>query len=338
MEPTTSISPQRRQTAPSRDRFNVVGNAQELPQGGFLHHRRNGRMLPPFIAPTSVQELSNTWDTSEEDVFICTHQKVGTHLTKKFIVEILRATENYGSDHPMSAGDIGHGAVPWPEVMHSQRGARHFRKFLQRTSGTKRLWYTHAAYEDLPIRRVHPKSKFVVVLRDPRATAVSQYFFYKRHPLLQISKDLDMDTFSSMFIEGDLYFGDYHQHTLGWIRRRDNRIPNSSVLVLRYEDLVENKLAVIDRLLTFLAPGKRLTDKRKESIAASTTFQSMKKSLTKDPKSFHLDPKAFFRSGQTKDWEQHLSNNVIKAINRKTNRTWGRGDLTCPPLDGLMSL
>ena len=318
--------------------ISVVGQASELPQGGFLHHRHNGRMLPPFIAPDSTQELARTWDTDEQDVFICTHQKVGTHLTKKFMVEVLRATQELPASNPMSDGDIGHGAVPWPEVLHSQMGPEYFHEHLRKTAGSKRLWYTHCAYEDLPIRRVHQKTKFVVVLRDPRAAAVSQYFFYKRHPLLQVSDQVDMETFSSMFVDGDLYFGDYHEHALGWIKRADNRISNANLLVLRYEDLVENKLAVVQRLAAFLAPGRVLSRGRMQSIADSTEFKTMKKSITEDPKSFHLNPKTFFRSGRTRDWEEHLSPGAIDAINVKTRSLWGSGDLTCPPLTGLMTL
>ena len=63
------------------------------------------------------------------DILICTHQKVGTHLTKKFIVEILREAAVLHAGHPAAEGDIGKGAVPWPEVTASQRGMEAFLDF-----------------------------------------------------------------------------------------------------------------------------------------------------------------------------------------------------------------
>ncbi|GIR24904.1 MAG: hypothetical protein CM15mP39_07150 [Synechococcus sp.] len=51
---------------------------------GFLHHRWNGRCYPPFIDYRATEHLTKTWDTQPNDVFLATHQKVGTHLAKNF--------------------------------------------------------------------------------------------------------------------------------------------------------------------------------------------------------------------------------------------------------------
>lgn len=312
--------------------------AEPLPSGGFLHHRWNGTVYPPFIDPTATKALTESWDTDEHDLFLCTHQKVGTHLAKKYLVELARHLLDYPEGHPMRTGDIGHDTVPWPEVMYSQHGRGRWAEFLAETAGHTRIWYVHCSYEDLPVRRIHPRSRFVVVTRDPRATAVSQYFFWKRHPLLQVPEDLDLDLFSSMFAEGDLYFGDYHRHVLSWLRRKDARIPRENLLVLRYEDLVERKLEAVDRLAAFVAPGRTLSPELRMEIALSTEFDTMKKSISENPGSFHLNPKVYFRSGKTNDWEEHLSPLAIEAIDQKTREVWGGESLITPPLDGLLTL
>jgi hypothetical protein len=140
---------------------------------GFLHHRWNGKCYPPFIDRRVTAHLSESWDTQPNDVLIVTHQKVGTHLAKKYLVELIRACGDLPERHPMAGGDIGHAAVPWPEVYLSQESEAAWQEFLSATSDRPRLWYTHCALPDLPCRRVHPQTRFVMVVRDPRAVVVS---------------------------------------------------------------------------------------------------------------------------------------------------------------------
>ena len=308
-----------------------------LHMGGFLHGRYRGTAFPPFIDIDANADLARTWDTDQYDIFICTHQKVGTHLVKKFIVEILRERLKDRSNI-YATGDIGHGTVPWPEVSVSQHGRAYIDEHIAKTHDTPRAWYVHCSYEDMPVRSFHPKSKFVVVFRDPRAVAVSQFYFWKRHPLLSVPDDMMLDDFVRLFIEGDLYFGDYHQHVRGWIDRKDQRIPSQNILALSYEDMVNRKFDVARALARFLAPNVSFSSQTLRNIALSTEFNTMKQEVTANPQSFHLNPKVYFRSGTTNDWEQKLSDIAIAAIDEKTRSRWA-GSTHSPLLtDGVTLL
>ena len=288
---------------------------------GFWHHRWNGKCYPPFIDPQATEHLQASWDTQANDVLIATHQKVGTHLAKKFLVELIREQADLPERHPMAGGDIGHGAVPWPEVFLSQESEAAWQEFLAATSDRPRLWYTHCALEDLPCRRIDPGTRFVVVIRDPRAVVVSQYFFWMRHPLLGLETGLDLERFSELFAEGDLYFGDYCRHVRGWVEAK-GRLDSAQLCVLRYEDMVERKSQSLAQLQTFLYPGKTLDPKRAEAITASTGFQSMKQALSNNPGSFHLNPQIYFRAGTTDDWRQHLSSRAEATIAAAVRQRW----------------
>jgi hypothetical protein len=288
---------------------------------GFLHHRWNGKCYPPFIDRRATAHLRESWDTQANDVLIVTHQKVGTHLAKKFLVELTRACADLPPRHPMAEGDIGHAAVPWPEVYLSQESEAAWQEFLAATSDRPRLWYTHCAVEDLPCRRVHPASHFVAVVRDPRAVVVSQYHFWRRHPLLGLDTDLDLDRFSELFVAGDLYFGDYFSHVLGWLEP-EGPVQPGQVCVLRYEDMVEHKRETLERLQRFLFPSVVLEPSQATAIAASTEFQTMKQELSSNPGSFHLNPSIYFRSGTTDDWRQQLSPAAQARIREATRRRW----------------
>ena len=288
---------------------------------GFWHHRWNGKCYPPFIDPQATEHLQASWDTQANDVLIATHQKVGTHLAKKFLVELIREQADLPERHPMAGGDIGHGAVPWPEVFLSQESEAAWQEFLAATSDRPRLWYTHCALEDLPCRRIDPGTRFVVVIRDPRAVVVSQYFFWMRHPLLGLETGLDLERFSELFAAGDLYFGDYCRHVRGWVEAK-GRLDSAQLCVLRYEDMVERKSQSLAQLQTFLYPGKTLDPKRAEAITASTGFQSMKQALSNNPGSFHLNPQIYFRAGTTDDWRQHLSSRAEATIAAAVRQRW----------------
>lgn len=301
---------------------------------GFLHHRWNGRCYPPFIDYRATEHLTKTWDTQPNDVFLATHQKVGTHLAKKFLVELVRANVELPGRHPMVDGDIGHGAMPWPEVLLSQETPGDWQRFQAATSDCPRLWYLHCAVDDLPCRRIHPQTRFVVAIRDPRAALVSQYFFWVRHPLLQVDPELELDRFAELFVQGDLYFGSYFRHIRGWLTP-EPRLQASQICALRYEDMVERKAETVEQLQQFLFPSATLEPERAAAIAAGTEFQAMKQGITENPGSFHLNPKLYFRAGTTDNWRQHLSPRAEALVATAAREQWA-GMETHPLLAGYL--
>jgi hypothetical protein len=321
-----------------KKRLKVFEPLERLRPDGFLFRRWHGLIFPPFIDPEIAERMRTSWDTDEDDIFISTHQKVGTHLTKKFVVEILRHLSAYPEGSGIREGDIGHHTVPWPEVLASQHGLEAFHQFLEQTKGRPRVWYMHSPAELLPFRSIHPKSKFIFVLRDPRSVVVSQYYFYRSHPLLGVPNHLKMEDFLPMFLEGGLYFGDYHHHTLEWMNGCRGRIAKEQLLVLRYEDLVERKEACVERLSTHIMPGRSLTASQRKFIADSTDFETMKQGIIEKPGSFHFNPQTFFRAGQTEGWREHLDEEQRERIDEKSERIWGAGRLTHPDTSGVQTL
>lgn len=299
----------------------VVQAATKCPEYGFLHARCGGRMIPAFIHPDATPWLRENWDAGEHDILICTHQKVGTHLTKKYVVEILRAAGRLDASHPAREGDIGKAAVPWPEVMVSQKGASAFQSFLARTEGQPRIIYTHANADELPVRSVHPNTKLIMTYRDPKGAAISQYHFYRNHPTLGVADHLPLSRFIDFFLEGDLYFGDYHHHVASYADPSAHGIRPEQLLVLRFEDLVERKLRSVRSLSRFLL-GHLLPFQATLDVAQRTEFNTMKSAIRQNPGSFHFNPDRFFRSGRTDDWAEQLSPQDIRRIDAKTQQIW----------------
>ena len=296
--------------------------SKKLNRAGFLHIEGDQKIYPPFFDLNAIEQLRENWETQANDIFICTHQKVGTHLTKQFVSEILRAVYSYSENNPMASGDIGHATIPWPEVMVSQHGYAHFQEFLAKTADLPRVWYLHCENDDLPMKKIHPDSKFIYVYRNPKGAAVSQYFFYTSHPLLEVNPTMEMDEFVTLFLDGNLYFGDYHQHVRQWISSPDLRINRDHFISLTYEELVDNKVSATRKLCRFLT-GKNLPMKNIKEIKFATDFQNIKNKISENPGSFNFNVNTFFRSGKTEDWKTKLSFENITAIDKKTAVLWG---------------
>ena len=259
---------------------------------------------------------------TKRDIFICTHQKVGTHLTKKFVVELMRAFSFHPPGHGIAMGDIGHGTVSWPEVSISQYGKKAFQEKLRNDRDVPRLWYTHCSLDDFPFQLKNNTSKIIHVFRDPRGAAVSQYHFYRYHPMLEVSADLGLDDFIDLFLEGKLYFGDYFLHTRQLIEKGSDRLGPKNVISLKYEDLVDHKLQSAWRISNFLFPNHYLSDEIANLVVQATEFDTMKKEIKKNPQTFHFNPDKFFREGKSLGWKDSLTAEQQKRIFYVAKEKW----------------
>jgi hypothetical protein len=133
---------------------------------------------------------------------------------------------------------------------------------------------------------------------------------------------MEMDEFVTLFLDGNLYFGDYHLHVKNWIDSPDLRINREHFISLTYEELVDNKVSATRKLCRFLT-GKNLSMKNIKEIIFATDFQNMKNKISEKPGSFHFNVNTFFRSGTTEDWKTKLSFENITAIDKKTAILWG---------------
>ena len=238
----------------------------------------------------------------------------------------------------MAAGDIGHDTVPWPEVLASQHGLDALDAFRSEAPQLPRVWYLHTAIEDLTMREVHGGSKFIYVIRDPRSALVSQYHFDQRHPNLGAHAEFPMTAFAELFLDGALFFGDYHDHVLGWMDPEPFGIRKDQVLFLRYEELVQRKLDAVKRIARFLMPDHTWEEEVLFRIAAGTDFAAMKEEMKVNPRSFHFNPDVFFRQGKTDGWSDQLPRYLAQKVADKSEQKWGVGQIASPDFSGLLNL
>ncbi len=109
-------------------------------------------------------------------------------------------------------------------------------------------------------------ARYLYVQRDGRDVLVSYYHFYRSH----LGLDESFERFFERFMRGELQYGSWFKHVAGWNRCAGDH----SVLIVRYERLLEDLEREIDRIASFLelAPDART----RERLRAICDFAFMK--------------------------------------------------------------
>ena len=174
-----------------------------------------------------------------------------------------------------------------------------------------RVFKTHLPYHQAPMGDgAVTKPKYIYVVRNPKDVAVSLYWHYKGSKLIEFQRS--WDEFFDMFIEGNVIYGSWFDHVLGWWAHRDD--PN--ILLLKYEDMKKNLSGAVEQTAKFL--DKDLPPEVIERIAEQTTFAAMS-----DGKGRFYDGDGmkrrnpgvnFLRKGEVGDWRNYFSEEQNKRF------------------------
>ena len=166
-----------------------------------------------------------------------------------------------------------------------------------------RIFKTHLPVQSLPGSLWENKTKVVLIVRNPKDTAVSFYHFYKS--LLELGPFLsDWHEFLRMFSSGYTINGDWFSYTLNWWRKRQS----SNIFLITYEEMKHNPAGAISDISNFLE--KQLRPDVLQSIREYTSFESMKNNpMTNFSTASTIDQSIspFMRKGQVGDWKNYFT-------------------------------
>ena len=78
---------------------------------------------------------------------------------------------------------------------------------------------SHLPYHMMPGGNpAHSPAKYIYIIRNPKDVAVSHY-----HHMLHFSRlnyTSDWNTYFELFIKGDVYYGSWFDHVLGWCEHK----------------------------------------------------------------------------------------------------------------------
>ncbi|NXL84645.1 ST6B1 Sulfotransferase, partial [Alectura lathami] len=133
---------------------------------------------------------------------------------------------------------------------------------------SRRIITTHLLPHLLPQCVLQNKAKILVLVRNPKDTAVSYYHFYNNMPFLP--SFASWDEYFAAFMNGKLTWGSYFDHLMEW----NQYIDQEGIMPISYEELKENPVLGMKKIATFF--GFSLSEENFSRIAEKTSFQAMK--------------------------------------------------------------
>ncbi|XP_069905576.1 sulfotransferase 6B1 [Oryctolagus cuniculus] len=254
-------------------------------------HTFQGMLLPT----TSSKELLNSldsFDAREDDVFLVSYPKSGTHWVAEIIENIPSARITLTP--PIELGDISR------------------LEELNMYSG-RRVIPTHLSYNLIPLDVKQKQCKIIYIVRNPKDTAVSLFHYYRDNPRLPSVET--WAAFLELFLQGDVVYGSWFDHVLSWEEHKNDK----NVLIIFYEEMKKDLPKNIKKITTFL--GINVSDSDINKIAWKASFNEMKTNAIKE----NCDPNhticaltsnrsLVFRKGVVGDWLNYFTPRQKKAF------------------------
>jgi len=167
----------------------------------------------------------------------------------------------------------------------------------------------------LPRQWLPDGARYIYVERDGLDVLVSYFHFYRAY----LGFEGTLDDFYARFMDGRIQYGSWFEHVAGW----RERACDPDVLIVRYEDLLSDRKASIERIIEFLgwARDERWVDraviessfdamKRRESVFDHATAVLLERGVS---------PESFLRAGQSGRGEGALSNAQVREIRERSS-------------------
>lgn len=258
------------------------------------HGTLNGVAVPFFATPEFRQELTEKFKLRpESDVFIVTYPKSGTTWMQNIVRTMLMS-----DDTPENAQLKLDDRVPYTDM------SLNFPFDKIEGWPNPRAFKSHHATPsemDKLIFKGDRSAKIIYVMRDPRDVSVSLYHHLKKTGLSKFVEEATFDEFHKQYMRNSdvVYYGLWEKHVDSWLSKRTE----FNMLVIRYEDMIENSSREIEKVAKFL--GAHLPSSRIAEIAELTSFTTVmhKGGLLKDESGV---TNSILRKGVAGDWKNHF--------------------------------
>ncbi|XP_069486782.1 sulfotransferase 6B1 isoform X2 [Ambystoma mexicanum] len=212
-----------------------------------------GALYPKMrCSPETFQVLEN-FVARRDDVMLVSYPKCGTNWCVQILSD-LAATVSSSKDVKPVFDILEFGASEKYKIMES--------------SPSPRVYATHFHYDNLPKSVFQSGTKKLVILRNPKDSAVSLYHFHNKNPALPNYSD--WNDFFKDFMCGKVVWGSYFDHAIAWNKHMDEE----GCLIITYEDLKENLVRGVQQIADFFQFS--LSEEQIRFIAARATFDAMK--------------------------------------------------------------
>ena len=205
----------------------------------------NARRIANFLRGRMELEVRPT------DVFISSYPRSGTTLTQ-WILYLLTHDEQPDPAHLTKVS-------PWFErsLAIGELAGSDLERFP-----SQRVFKSH-----LPRQWLHDGARYIYVERDGLDVLVSYFHFYRAY----LGFEGSLDEFHQRFMDGRVQYGSWFEHVAGWRERASD----PDVLIVRYEDMLSDRKASIERMVEFL--GWERDERCVDRAVIESSFDAMKR-------------------------------------------------------------
>lgn len=261
-------------------------------------YRINHGLRMPLGFPPDGLTFGMEYQAQPQDTFIVTYPKCGTTWTQ-YIIWLLV-----------------HDGQPMPPTGNINKDIPHLEevgKEVVKALPEPRFIKTHLPYHLTP---KHPQAKYIYMARNPFDCVVSFYHHTRGFVQHYDFAEGTFDSFFTCFIAGEVDFGDYFDHLLGWY----SQIEQVNFLFLTYEQLKRDTETVIRQIATFL--GEEYQQKLNNpqilsDVITHSSFEQMKKDQQRWCSERPKKMPAFIRQGKVGDWRNYFSPQQEKELREK---------------------
>jgi len=253
----------------------------------------NARRIAKFLRGRMELEVR------ESDVFISSYPRSGTTLTQ-WILYLLTHEAQPDPTHLTRVS-------PWFErsLAIGELSASDLERFP-----SPRVFKSHLPRQWLP-----DGARYIYVERDGSDVLLSYFHFYRAY----LGFEGSLDEFHRRFVEGRLQYGSWFDHVAGWRERASD----PDVLIVRYEDLLSDRKASIERIVEFL--GWERDERWVDRAVIESSFDAMKQreSVFDHATALLLErgvsPQSFLRAGQSGSGADALTDTQVRAIRERSS-------------------
>ena len=274
----------------------VVNDIGAIPQIPSIPEVRiNGLKVPGIFDAEWIKSMNDAVGPRPDDVWVVTYPKCGTTWTQ----HIVRLIINKGKDYGLNIDY----AVPWLEGFADIPAIGYTYRVDIDKLASPRAFKSHFPYEMMPcgLPSTTP-GKYIYVVRNPRDVAVSYFHHDRAVPIYPL---YEWGDYFEKFLKGDVDFGDYFDHVLGWWAHKDD----DNVLFLKYEDMKKDLPSAVATIAKFI--GQDISKELVDEIAHRTTFSNMKKDSSANyewvKKLRRPNASDFMRKGVVGDWKNYFT-------------------------------
>uniref|UniRef100_A0A803Y684 Sulfotransferase n=1 Tax=Meleagris gallopavo TaxID=9103 RepID=A0A803Y684_MELGA len=262
----------------------------------------DGILYPAAFSSPETLEALKSFETRSSDVILAGYPKTGTNWLEQMVREIESTDAKYTEEEMKERINAEKELQMFPRLEFGDPGVFERMKKLP----SRRIILTHLSPHLLPPSVLQGKAKILLLVRNPKDTAVSYYHFYNNMPVLP--SFASWDEYFTAFMNGKLAWGSYFDHLMEWNRHIDHE----RMMMISYEELKENPVLGMKKIAAFF--GFSLSEEEFSRIARKTSFQAMKEKSKETHGKFG---DILFRKGVVGSWRDLFSEVQNEEMDQK---------------------